>query len=202
MEREKNNNGNTVLLTVIGVATLLVALVGATFAYFSATIDNKSAQSVTITTANPVGLVYTGQKLEMANIIPGDPAKTSTFTVNNPSASTVDQSYDLTLIIDENGLTTNAGDQLVLDITSSTDGTSTMKTTNYPTALDVTDGATAYAAGKTVKIVDDQPIKKGETQTYTLKVEFKDKGVANNDNTNANFRAHIEISDPKGLTTE
>ena len=34
----KDNKGTTVLLTVIGIATLLVAVVGATFAYFSATV--------------------------------------------------------------------------------------------------------------------------------------------------------------------
>ena len=33
-----NNKGTTILLTVIGVATLLVAVVGATFAYFTAQV--------------------------------------------------------------------------------------------------------------------------------------------------------------------
>ena len=33
---EKGKKGNQVLLTVIGVATLLIAMVGATFAYFTA----------------------------------------------------------------------------------------------------------------------------------------------------------------------
>ena len=40
-------NKNKVLLTVIGVATLLVAVVGATFAYFSAT---DSSETVEVTT--------------------------------------------------------------------------------------------------------------------------------------------------------
>lgn len=48
MERE-NKNSNKVLLTVIGAATLITAMVGATFAYFSAT--DKSGTK-TITTAN------------------------------------------------------------------------------------------------------------------------------------------------------
>lgn len=42
---------NTVLLTVIAIATLLVAVVGATFAYFSANIDaNEKKVPVTVTT--------------------------------------------------------------------------------------------------------------------------------------------------------
>ena len=51
MERENHGNGNKVLLTVIGAATLLTALVGATFAYFSATASSEE-QTVTTATSN------------------------------------------------------------------------------------------------------------------------------------------------------
>ena len=37
-----NNRTNTLLLTVIGVATLLVAVIGASFAYFTAQLSEKS----------------------------------------------------------------------------------------------------------------------------------------------------------------
>ena len=50
---------NTILLTVIAVATLLVAVVGATFAYFTATNTNTGAgqsAEVTTTTVGSVGL--------------------------------------------------------------------------------------------------------------------------------------------------
>ena len=43
------NKKNTILLTVIAVATLLVAVVGATFAYFSISAD---ATGVTTTNVN------------------------------------------------------------------------------------------------------------------------------------------------------
>jgi predicted ribosomally synthesized peptide with SipW-like signal peptide len=41
---------NTVLLTVIAVATLLVAVVGATFAYFTATSSGPNTSNLTVTT--------------------------------------------------------------------------------------------------------------------------------------------------------
>lgn len=44
------NKKNTVLLTVIAVATLLVAVVGATFAYFSAQGGSGSSANVTVVT--------------------------------------------------------------------------------------------------------------------------------------------------------
>ena len=42
MNNEKNN-GSGIFYGVIGVATLIVALIGATFAYFTATQDNNTA---------------------------------------------------------------------------------------------------------------------------------------------------------------
>ena len=42
-----NSKTNTLLLTVIGVATLLVAVIGATFAYFTAQVGGgESATTV------------------------------------------------------------------------------------------------------------------------------------------------------------
>ena len=43
-----NNRTNTLLLTVIGVATLLVAVIGASFAYFTAQLREEQGDTVTI----------------------------------------------------------------------------------------------------------------------------------------------------------
>ena len=49
---------NTMLLTVIAVATLLVAVVGATFAYYSVTSDTKTSSTTNLnTTTQKVGTV-------------------------------------------------------------------------------------------------------------------------------------------------
>ena len=45
-----DNRKNTILLTVIAVATLLVAVVGATFAYFTAQGGNTVSNSITVET--------------------------------------------------------------------------------------------------------------------------------------------------------
>lgn len=49
---------NTLLLTVIAIATLLVAVVGATFAYFSAQIGQGKSAQMTVTTSNEDTLTY------------------------------------------------------------------------------------------------------------------------------------------------
>lgn len=52
---------NTMLLTVIAVATLLVAVVGATFAYFSVTATNQTTSTTLNTTVEDVGTVVLDQ---------------------------------------------------------------------------------------------------------------------------------------------
>ena len=47
----ENNKQNTLLLTVISVATLLVAVIGATFAYFTANVNDTETSAVILTTA-------------------------------------------------------------------------------------------------------------------------------------------------------
>lgn len=85
---EGNNKGNQVLLIVIGIATLLMAVVGATFAYFSATAttgENHVDQTVNISTAtisvsfeegNGVNLENTTLTSDLKSYIP--------FKVSNP----------------------------------------------------------------------------------------------------------------------
>jgi hypothetical protein len=197
MENEniKNTAGNTILLTVIGVATLLVALVGATFAYFTATVTNNSAQSFSVTTASPVALVYTGGTLSLTNAIPGNSAQSS-FTVQNPSSSTVAQTYDLSLVIDSNGFnTTDGASQLVLSISASgTTSISLLKST-----IDLSDGTTAQKATTSTALVNDQRIAIGETQTYSLTLEFKELNKAQNNNQGKSFSAHILLNDTKSV---
>ncbi len=225
----EQKNGNTVLLTVIGVATLLVALVGATFAYFSANITNTADHSVIITTAAPVGLIYksTGD-IEATNIIPGESITPGTFTVRNPDGtgegetigSTVMQTYDLNLIVDEDTFNTNDGpDQLELKVTVATDGngkngageayTTSMKLGSSGTTWNMTDGDTISNRASAIEgtsintdgkrvynIVNDQLIAIGETHTYTIAMEFKESGSLQDQNQGKSFKAHVEISDP------
>ena len=49
---ENNDNGRGIFYGVIGVATLVVAIIGATFAYFSATAVSNNAVNVGTTTVS------------------------------------------------------------------------------------------------------------------------------------------------------
>ena len=82
---------NVIFLSVIAVATLLTAVIGTTFAYFTATITgNETSKNVNVTTAN-MSVVYTqGKELSIANLVPGQAIPAMTFNVQNSGQSAVD----------------------------------------------------------------------------------------------------------------
>jgi len=91
------NKSNKILLTVIGAATLLVALVGATFAYFSAT---GTSQTQTVTTGTSA-IELNATKNAVTNIKP------TTFDKAAADAGTNTDIVKITLTV--SGDTTTAG---------------------------------------------------------------------------------------------
>ena len=228
---ENKGNGNTVLLTVVGIATLLVALVGATFAYFSATVSNNAAQSVSVQTANPVLLNYNGSTaLVLPNALPGD-SKDGAFTVSLDATSTVDQSYDLVFVVDYNEFSkyhvaANFGDtaatnvdnnnqvgQLLLDIDAKSKiGTNaeTTLTGLSVSQLDFTDGVKenesqatdpAQVTGTVTNIVTGLTIKPGETQTFNLTLTFVNLTENQDQNKGKDFYGHFEVRNVNNVSS-
>ena len=80
---------NVVFLTVLAVATLLTAVVGTTFAYFTASVSgNNTATPTVITTANNLGISYQdGAEIHPATPVEPGWSQTKTITVTNNSAS-------------------------------------------------------------------------------------------------------------------
>lgn len=97
MERERKN---VIFLTVVAIATLLVAVVGATFAYFSTQVqsnitDNNNKVDIGTAKLSSVPMIIfdvTGNKINMANAVPGD-SSSSSFTIEN--SSDIDLSYNI-----------------------------------------------------------------------------------------------------------
>jgi len=103
----ENKRGTTVLLTVIGIATLLVAVVGATFAYFTATVtEDNETTNVTVTSATLGTINFDhGRTIEIGTAAkPAYPGAvdSKTFTVTSDEASTVGVDYVVTMNISKN----------------------------------------------------------------------------------------------------
>ena len=138
---------NVVFLTVLAVATLLTAVVGTTFAYFTATVaGNGTATTTTITTANNLGINYSdGAQITGNAIVPGWMA-TKTVTVTNNGDTPVNYQINWTAV--NNTFSkghSGATDDLVYSLT---------KKVGSGTASNVI-GTTGYATAATTRALAD-----------------------------------------------
>jgi hypothetical protein len=129
---------NVVFLTVLAVATLLTAVVGTTFAYFTATVQgNGSATTTTITTANNLGINYSdGAQITGNVIVPGWMA-TKTVTVTNNGDTPVNYQISWTAVNNTFSKGASDSDDLVYSLTKkvgSGSATNVIGTTGYATA--------------------------------------------------------------------
>ena len=183
---------NVIFLSVIAVATLLTAVIGTTFAYFTAnfTTSNKENAPSTVTTKSLVGTtvtlgasikpaeqVYPGfravQKIELNGTDTGvvDGQVTLKVTPNIPSEFGTDLEWtlyqsDATAITCEAPVTKTtagaAGGNQVYQETTCSDSVMTSATKAIATSSDTT--------AKTTSTIT---VKKGETHNFYLVVNFK-----------------------------
>ena len=179
-EERKNNK---VVLLILGVATVLVALVGATFAYFTATVNAEKTQSVTVTTAKIEGVIYTASDpISLLNVIPGASAH-ATFTIKNPNASAT-ALYSMDLITDANNFVTDDGEnQLIVTVTGG-------KITGSKT-FDMTDGSNTAPRNIVTKV----QLGAGLTDEYTINIEFVNfPDKAQDTNQDKTYVGHIDVT--------
>lgn len=180
-----DNKKNTILLTVIAVATLLVAVVGATFAYFTAQVgEGKSARVIVktgtgsnsaFTVSNTLSIyadetTFGENKKSSAGTSTGEvkwtaPGSTETYT---PSETERTFCYTVSLVIDSNsfkydeaGSTTGTA-QLLFNISrgvGATDG-STGALTEIKTGIEGLTYVSTPVSGMS-------PTEDGQTTTFT-----------------------------------
>ena len=201
MSEGKNN---TVMLTIIGIATLLIAVVGATFAFFSAQVSGLDRQKEDVIKSATVGTTFIGgNEVTAANIYPKEEAwGTKKFSITSNSSTGVTTSYNISLVIDANdkadGVTPNKTfESGALSYTL----TGEEKDASTPGTLASSNGEkaiTELSAGKSILLgtaiingIAGQTV----TQEYTLNFFFKDNGKDQNANQGAQFKGHIEISE-------
>ncbi len=189
----ENNRGQSIFLSVVGIATLLVAIVGATFAYFSISVTgNDTASSIRVTTARVGGVVYdgTGAGVEVTNAYPGWTA-TKTFTVAfDETEGAVDSSaevdYQIILKSTEVGLSAAAASKG--DFTYSLTGTGT--------------GAQATASGNMPATVSEAVIATGtltgtnaasKSHSYSFTVTLRESSTDQNELQGLSYYGIIQV---------
>ena len=193
---------NVILLTVIAVATLLITVVGATFAYFAAKIEgNEDAQTVTITAANDLTITYDGgEKITATNIIPGygvtygmeDATRTKTITVTNSGK------YDLEYTINWSAVTNDIADSgnLKYDVTTSAEWDSSSSHVGSSTSdvASMTKTDQVFPATGNTDAFTTQQIQAGEKITYVISLKYVDTGIEQgNPEASQSFIATLDI---------
>ena len=145
------NKGQTIFLSVIGIATLLVAIIGATFAYFTTSMGGTQG-TVKATTAKIGAASFTAQSVSGTAVLPGWTSEAKTVTVTL-GPSDYDVKYTCTLDMTTNPLT---------DLTLTVAGTNAQTTVNGKLKTGATN--TVIASGTLAKSATKQTA----TMTYTL----------------------------------
>ena len=177
---------HTVFLTIIAIATLLVAVVGATFAYFSVSVSGTgvtASSQIVIRTAN-VGITYDkGTDLVLgaggsSGVVPGATG-TMTFTVQN--TGDVAMTYNILWANVANTFDAGHPEELKYTLVGSGGGTN-VSATNMP------------ANGTTPSIASSVSIAPGATHSYTLTGTFVEMSSAQNYNQSKSFSGKIEVT--------
>ena len=162
---ENRNKQNTLLLTVIAIATLLVAVIGATFAYFTANIGVTQTSTITVNGAT-LTIAYAGGTNELTARSGLEPQVASLgekqFTLQAVNTTDLRMPYTLYLAVSNN--------EFVLD--NATTGTSLSYKITASTSTAASDGniptSTAYGAIPTsLTVTGNTYTMGGNTITYT-----------------------------------
>ncbi len=187
------NKGQTIFLSVIGIATLLVAIIGATFAYFTTSMGGTQG-TVKATTAKIGKSTFTAQSVSGTAVLPGwtSGAKTVTVTLG---PSDYDVKYTCTLDMTANPLT---------DLTLTVAGTNAQTSVNGK--LKTGANKVVIASGTLAKSATEQTA----SMTYTL--SFPETGADQNGQQGATITGTVtcatdgktvyyNAANPNGTTT-
>lgn len=194
-----DNKGQTIFLSVIGIATLLVAIVGATFAWFSATVTTTdgASNSVIITTATLGTVTFSnGAEINVNNIYPGW-SDTKTVSVTSDSNATAAVPYVITLHIAANtfarqGGPTNQG-YIQYTYTASGNDASNALTTARP--ITETSGAIDIISGTL-------PAASSVTHTYVITFTFPELSSDQNSQQGQTFSAWLDATTSTRYTND
>lgn len=215
------NKSNTLLLTVIGVATLLVAVIGASFAYFTAQISGGETNTTLTVQAGTLTISYEGgsslnpngtNALDILPVTTGEPIITKKFTVTGSNTTTTKMPYTVQMNFTTNEFTvpgllyslehtepiTNGSGLPEKKITQSlVTPTGEAEKTAFQATLDALFTTNAVPIGTESFSLGsgyfEGPVP-SSVHSYTLKIYFPDNGDDQDIHKDKEFKANIEVT--------
>lgn len=179
---QEENEKKRYVLMLLSALTIIIAIIGASFSYYTANVNKDRNESITIGTTTLEDVTFQSNKtIKLLNAYPGTSDET-VFTITNPN-KTAKVRYTLKFVADTNDFSAVDGPGQLL-ITFS-EGKLTEKR-----VLDFTDSANVKE-GVVVSNVELEPM---QSDNYNVHVEFVELGKAQDANTARTFAGHIEVT--------
>lgn len=191
----KERKGNTILLSIIAIATLLVAVVGTTFAYFTAVLSGAETTTQIRVSSGTLGTVFEGGAvISVSNIFPRvEKWHTKTFSIKYTSSApngTV-LPYTLSWEIDSNTFTAGHLTYTFKKNASST-ANGTFATNKDTQTIIPSSGSVALGSGKLLAPTTGEAV-----HTYDIEIFFpNDVNNPQNLSQGKEFKSHIKIEQP------
>ena len=167
------------------VLVMLVAVIGTTYAFFSANITGNETASTIVVTGGTLSIAYENKSgnITVNNIYPkADAWVTKQFTVTGTNTTDLSMGYKIGLAIDNNTFSASALTYSLTGTNTAGKGTIVANKTNQPI------GTTAIEFG-----TGSFPNGSSLVHTYQFQLFFKDTGSPQNDDQGKKFAAHITI---------
>ena len=184
-----NGKGNMILLTVMSIATLLVAVVGATFAYFSAMMGKGNASPTIEVTSGTISTEFNSDSnLVSGYVNPSEVVASRDITVTGVVTGSNNLNYEATLVVNNN---TYLDGELVYTITSTNESNngSIITSTTEPVAIPA--GASTIVLGNGVFA---GPTTAGLSHKYTITITRANQVEQNTDKA---FEAKLFVTQAK-----
>lgn len=194
MENNDNNKRTNVRIILLTILCLAIIAIGASFAYFTAKIDNDERAVVDIETADVATINYkAGNELNFFIAEPGEESKELIFSVALEGSKTHDtySYYDINWTIKENGFVygENKTPELLYDLYKSSDGKTWEKVVNNKDCTTISG---------TDKIITKNeifaPVGKTTEQYWKVVLRFVNLNENQNHNQNKTLKSYFEVS--------
>ncbi len=177
----------SLILLIVMIVSVLLATVGSSYAFFTATITGSETTSTINIGSGTITIAFGGTStVTSPNIYPQPTAwgtKTFTVTGNNTTAQTV--TYRVNLVVDSNTFSANA---IKYTLTSTNTGSSGTIVPAISTQTGVSSGASTISLG-TGTFANAI----GKAHTYGLAFFFPDTGGNQNGDQGKTFTAHVTV---------
>lgn len=207
----ENNRGQSIFLSVVGIATLLVAIVGATFAYFSISVTgNDTASSINVTTALLGGVTYdgTGAGISITDVYPGwTETKQFTVALDADADASASIQYQIVLVTTTDAVNSNdATKDLAAAAASKGDFTYSLtgsSSANGGTVADTASNQNMPAADGETVLGSGTLTGASATHTYNFTVLLKESSTDQNELQGKSYHGVIQIvvATSQGLRT-